>query len=153
PEYAIAVFGVSRAGGISTTVNPLSTAGEIRTQLRDSGARYLLTLPPFLSCCLDAVQGTRVQEIYVFGEAEGAKPATELMAAGGPAPAVSIDPARDLVTLPYSSGTTGVAKGVMLTHRNVVANMAQVQSLLRIQPADVSLAVAPFFHVLGLAVI
>jgi acyl-CoA synthetase (AMP-forming)/AMP-acid ligase II len=94
-----------------------------------------------------------VQEIFVFGAADGAKPAAELMAAGGRAPEVSIDPARDLVTLPYSSGTTGVAKGVMLTHRNVVANVAQVESLLRTEPADVSLAVAPFFHALGLAVI
>jgi len=153
PEFAIAVFGVSRAGGISTTVNPLSTASEIRAQLRDSGARYLLTLPLFLPCCREAVEGTQVQEIFVFGEADGAKPAAELMAAGGRAPEVSIDPARDLVTLPYSSGTTGVAKGVMLTHRNVVANVAQVQSLLRTEPADVSLAVAPFFHALGLAVI
>jgi acyl-CoA synthetase (AMP-forming)/AMP-acid ligase II len=150
PEYAVAVYGVSRAGGVSTTINPLCTPDEIRKQLQDSEARYLLTLPLLLPSCREAVEGTNVEQIFVLGEAAGATPVAALMDAGARAPEVSIDPARDLVTLPYSSGTTGMAKGVMLTHRNVVANVAQIQCLLRTDPEDVSLGVVPFFHILGL---
>jgi acyl-CoA synthetase (AMP-forming)/AMP-acid ligase II len=150
PEYAVAVYGVSRAGGVSTTINPLYKPEEVRKQLQDSLARYLLTLPLLLPSCREAVEGTNVEQIFVLGEAAGATPVAALMGAGVRAPEVSIDPARDLVTLPYSSGTTGVAKGVMLTHRNVVANVAQIQTLLRTEPEDVVLGVVPFFHIFGL---
>jgi acyl-CoA synthetase (AMP-forming)/AMP-acid ligase II len=153
PEYAIAVYGVSRAGGVSTTVNPLYTPGEIHKQLQDSEARLLLTIPPFLPACREAIQGTRVEEIVVLGEAEGVRSLSDLMATGDRAPEVSIDPARDLVFMPYSSGTSGVPKGVMLTHRNVVANVAQVQAVLKTEPTDVGIAVLPFFHIYGLSVI
>jgi acyl-CoA synthetase (AMP-forming)/AMP-acid ligase II len=153
PEYAVAVYGVSRAGGVSTTINPLYKPEEVRKQLQDSEARYLLTLPLLLPSCREAVEGTNVEQIFVLSEAEGATPVAALMGAGVPAPEVSIDPARDLVTLPYSSGTTGTAKGVMLTHRNVVANVAQMQSLERREPEDVLLGVVPFFHAAGLHVV
>ena len=69
-----------------------------------------------------------MEEVFVFGEAEGATPfASLLLAAGTTPPTVGIDPADDLVALPYSSGTTGLPKGVMLTHRNLVANVCQWQ--------------------------
>ena len=66
----------------------------------------------------------------MVGEAEGAAPFSELIGDPADAPEVEIDPAEDLAVLPYSSGTTGLPKGVMLTHRNLVANLAQTQAAL-----------------------
>ena len=74
PEYAIAFLGVSTAGGVNTTINPLCTAEELHRQLVDSGAKLLVSLPAFLDKVLEAVKGTAVEEIFIFGEAEGATP-------------------------------------------------------------------------------
>ncbi|HEY4727508.1 MAG TPA: AMP-binding protein, partial [Actinomycetes bacterium] len=72
-----------------------------------------------------------------------------LLTAGGAAPEVRIDPASDLAALPYSSGTTGLPKGVELTHANLVANARQTQAAIGLTADDVVLAVAPFFHAMG----
>jgi len=74
---------------------------------------------------------SKVEEIVVFGEAEGAVAFSSLMVDAS-APDVHIDPAEDLVALPYSSGTTGFSKGVMLTHRNLVANLVQTTACINI---------------------
>src|SRR5215467_9586798 len=67
PEYAVIFHAVASLGGINTTVNPLYTAGELAKQLRDSGARFLITLPAFLDKAKEAAAASRVEEIYVFG--------------------------------------------------------------------------------------
>jgi acyl-CoA synthetase (AMP-forming)/AMP-acid ligase II len=153
PEYAIAFHGVAAAGGINTTINPTYTAEEVNFQLTDSRARYLLTIPPFMETALEAVQGTDVEEIFVLGEGPGATPFTDLLAAEPFTGQVEVDPADDLVVLPYSSGTTGLPKGVMLTHRNLVANLAQGEPVLTIEDDDVVVAVLPFFHIYGMEVL
>jgi acyl-CoA synthetase (AMP-forming)/AMP-acid ligase II len=76
------------------------------------------------------------------------------MAAGGEAPAATVDPRRDLAVLPYSSGTTGLPKGVMLTHYNLVANILQSSCVMTALDEDSTmLGVLPFFHIYGLVVI
>ena len=80
PEYAIAFLGVSTAGGVNTTINPLYTAEELHRQLVDSGAKLLVSVPAFLDKMLEAVKGAAVEEIFVFGEAEGATPFAALAA-------------------------------------------------------------------------
>ncbi len=87
-----------------------------------------------------------------IGAADGATPLDALM--GEPLRAQApVDPATHVVSLPYSSGTTGLPKGVMLTHRNLVANVAQVEAMLDIRPGDVTLAFLPYFHIYGMTVL
>ena len=69
------------------------------------------------------------------------------------APAGKVDPAHDVVALPYSSGTTGLPKGVMLTHRNLVANLAQIEFSDQSAPGDHLVGVLPFFHIYGMLVV
>jgi acyl-CoA synthetase (AMP-forming)/AMP-acid ligase II len=95
-----------------------------------------------------------VEEVFVFGEAKGATPFITLLPATGTAqPTVGIDPATDLVAFPYSSGTTGLAKGVMLTHRNLIATLVQWNAVLPTRPQDRLIAVLPFFHTYGLGLL
>jgi len=156
PEYALAFFGVAAAGGTATTINPLYTVEELAFQLNDARARYLLTIPMFLDRAREAAACSGVEEIFVLGEApdgSGATPFAALLQAGDQPPAVRIDPAEDLVVLPYSSGTTGLPKGVMLTHRNLVGNLAQCQPMFDLGSDERLIAVLPFFHIYGLVVL
>jgi acyl-CoA synthetase (AMP-forming)/AMP-acid ligase II len=70
PEYALAFHGAVMVGGVVTTANPLYTPEELGHQLRDTGAKYLVTVPPFLDKACEAARGTAVREIFVFGETQ-----------------------------------------------------------------------------------
>jgi acyl-CoA synthetase (AMP-forming)/AMP-acid ligase II len=150
PEYPVVFHGAVSAGGAVTTLNPLYTVGEIAGQLRSSGARWLVTVPGLAAKAKEAGGGL---EIIVVGDdgapVPGTVPLSSLLA--GPAlPAAPVDPAADLAALPYSSGTTGLSKGVMLTHRNLLASMAVLDSAVHLTEDDVALAVLPFFHIYGM---
>src|SRR5262249_24042639 len=156
PEYAVIFLAVASLGGINTTANPLYTADELAKQVADSGARFLVTAAPFLAPAKAAAGKSAVEEIFVFGPADGATPFSDLLQAGSDPPAVRIDPREDLVALPYSSGTTGLPKGVMLTHRNLVANLCQCHGMRNWEgfgEQDTIMAVLPFFHIYGMVVI
>ena len=153
PDYAVAFHAVSLLGGIVTTVNPLYTVEELSRQLKDAGAAYLVTAPPFLDKALEAAKDAGLRQVFVFGEAPGATPFDSLLSGGGELPPVSIDARNDVVALPYSSGTTGMPKGVMLTHRNLVANILQCDAVFGLRQDDVTLGVLPFFHIYGMVVI
>src|SRR5712664_176288 len=153
PEYAVVFLGVAMAGGINTTVNPLYTADELATQLNDSGARFLVTVPAFLEKAKAAAAKSKVEEVFVFGAAEGARSFTDLLRAGDTPRAVPIDPAADLVALPYSSGTTGLPKGVMLTHRNLVAMLRLMETNEAFSGDDTMICVVPMYHLYGLHIV
>ena len=110
PEYAVAFHGVASGGGVNTTANPLLTEDELSKQLLDSGARLLVTVPELLEKATAAAQRSGVEEVFVYGEADDAMPFASLVQTRGEPPEVAIDPAEDVVALPYSSGTTGLPK-------------------------------------------
>jgi acyl-CoA synthetase (AMP-forming)/AMP-acid ligase II len=121
-EFAVAFYGGLAAGGVITPVNPLYTDDEIARQLLDSGARYVLTVPPLLEKVASAAhQGVR--EIFVVGEADGTTSFRNLLESNCEPPSVSICAREDVAVLPYSSGTSGNPKGVMLTHANLTAGV------------------------------
>jgi acyl-CoA synthetase (AMP-forming)/AMP-acid ligase II len=153
PEYAVAFYGALLAGGTNTTINLLYTVEELAAQLTDARASYLLTIPPFLDKAIEAAGRSGVREVFVLGEAEGATPFAALLTSGHQPPRISIDPHRDLAVLPYSSGTTGLPKGVMLTHHNLVANLCQLQAVADLEQEEIGVAVLPFFHLYGQVVL
>lgn len=147
---------IAAIGAIATTVNPLYTVEELVKQLKDSKARLIVTVSVFLDKALAAQKETAIEEVFVFGEAEGATPFASLLKNDGslyPEESPITDPKKDLICLPYSSGTSGVAKGVCLSHYNVVANLQQAMKILIVKEEDVALGVLPFFHIYGMVVI
>lgn len=157
--YPAVFYAASRAGAAVTTVHPQSTAEEFATQLHDSGARWIVTVSPLLDVARTAAERTGgVSEIFVCDKAEGHRSVLAMSgaaeraeaAAADAATGAALDPATDLAALPYSSGTTGSPKGVMLTHRNIATNLAQLYEVVPHRPGDRVLAVLPFFHIYGL---
>jgi acyl-CoA synthetase (AMP-forming)/AMP-acid ligase II len=138
PEWAVAFHAVIAVGGIVTSINPLLTPGEVAKQLRDARAKAVLVFAP-LRDALAATEKVWTLDALPAGDGDVGDP--------------GIDPAADLAALPFSSGTTGISKGVMLTHRNLVANIEQIRAIHRIGPDDTLAGVLPFFHIYGQTVV
>jgi acyl-CoA synthetase (AMP-forming)/AMP-acid ligase II len=153
PEYAIAFLGVARLGGVCTMVSPLFNEAELSTQLKDSGATYLLTDPQLADTAIAAARNVNISEVFALGEIAGATSFCSLLDNSGSVPAVEIDPRSDIVALPYSSGTTGLPKGVMLTHYNLVAMLAQMETADVLRSQDTTICVVPCYHLYGLHIV
>ena len=151
PEYAVVFHGLAYAGATITTLNPTYGPEEIAFQLRDSGASAIVTVGAFEETARAAAAQAGVERVVMIGPG-GGTPLQELF--GEPLSAqVPVDFAAHVVVLPYSSGTTGFPKGVMLTHKNLVANLAQTAAHLSLDESDVCFAVLPFFHIYGMQVL
>src|SRR5882672_4706182 len=178
PEYAIAFHAVATLGGITTPINPVYTVEEVGHQLRDAGAKYLVTVPETIEKALSAAKIADIKETFVFGalsepgadrgpqagsplgvvdatgpDSDEYTPFNALLESNGIVPDVEINPREDLVVLPYSSGTTGLPKGVMLTHYNLVANLSQMEGLEFLLESDTLVCFLPWFHIYGLVVV
>lgn len=152
PEYAVVFHAVSRLGASLTTVNPSYTVEELAYQLKDAGARMIITTAALVEKARAAIASIGVAiDLITIDEVAGVPSLTSTMVDADP-PDVTINPDHDIVVLPYSSGTTGLPKGVMLTHRNLVANLLQIDAM---EPAEMPalLGVLPFFHIYGMVVI
>jgi acyl-CoA synthetase (AMP-forming)/AMP-acid ligase II len=145
PEYAIAFHAVAALGAVCTTINPVYTVDELAFQLEHSGARALLADPAALDRAREAADRAGVDQVRIIDELLDGDP-------GDAAPDTPAGP-EDLVALPYSSGTTGLPKGVMLTHRNLVANILQTSAQQPVTTDDTLVGVLPLFHIYGLTVV
>lgn len=152
-EFPIIYFAILSVGGIATLISSMATVREVCYQLNDTNAQYIFTAPAMASIAKEAAGQCGLKEVFVVGESEGCQPISELFKDDGKSfpKYVEINPKEDVAILPYSSGTTGLPKGVMLTHFNLSANIQQLvdAGFYDTTLNDNVLGVAPFFHVLG----
>ncbi|MEM7392482.1 MAG: long-chain fatty acid--CoA ligase, partial [Verrucomicrobiota bacterium] len=149
--FAIAYFGIVKAGATVVPINLLLTPGEISYILNDSGARGLIYFDAFAGH-VDAVRES-IPEVSVYvrisAEASDSEDLSfaELLQTEAEPPIVDFEPQEDLVVIIYTSGTTGKPKGAMLTHANLAANTTSVREHLQLEPGkDIILLVLPMFH-------
>ncbi|MCO1660966.1 AMP-binding protein [Pseudonocardia humida] len=153
PVYAVAVHGIVAAGAAVTPINPAFTAAEIAKVLRASGASVVIAAVPAAAAVAEAADAAGVAHRFALGEHPGFRPFAELRGCGLAAPRIEVDPATAVAALPFSSGTTGLPKGVRLTHRNLVANLEQNRVGWPVGADEVLPASLPFFHIYGFTII
>ena len=151
PEYCVIFHAVAWAGGTITTLNPTYTSSEIHHQLKDSGANFLITIPEILKTAQQGIALLEDIQICIIGEADSIPSLLNFY--GTPLEQqVAIDLDKHTLVLPYSSGTTGLPKGVCLSHRNLVMNVDQTATAAEFQKGETAAAFLPFFHIYGMTV-
>lgn len=169
PEFPIAMLGAAGIGMPVTTVNPIYTAEEIARQMQNSGATVVITIPSMADTMREVASlCPAIRRLIVVGGAEeGFVSMREMFQDSGEYfnENIEIDPFEDIFVLPYSSGTTGLPKGVMLTHATVCANIQQVlhpgtsRTMQTVssngldQFQEVYICVLPFFHIYGMVAV
>jgi len=150
PLYVVACYAIMRAGAVFTPINPLLAAAEINKQLSDSAATTVINTTNIDAKVTEAATGTAVRWRYALDGTGAGSLAALATARQGALPVT--DPSS-LAALPYSSGTTGTSKGVMLSHRNLVASLEQHRAFWNVSDSDVLCASVPMFHVYGFNVV
>ncbi|MEO8161924.1 MAG: AMP-binding protein, partial [Arenimonas sp.] len=180
-QYPIAIFGVLRAGLTVVNTNPMYTGRELRHQLKDSGAKVIVVMEMFAHTLAEVIADTQVQQVvttcvgdllsfpkgalinFMLKHVKKAVPDYALpgsikfrtaleRGAKHPFPEVDIRP-EDIAFLQYTGGTTGVAKGAMLTHRNLVANMQQSSAWISkdcVPGKEIIITALPLYHIFAL---
>jgi long-chain acyl-CoA synthetase len=154
PQFVIAYFGILKAGGVVVPMNVLLKAPEIEFQLRDSGARTLITYGAFLDESAKAADAAGLASLYVVA-ATGA-PATgtafeALLAGDPPGPQLARRSPADPAVIIYTSGTTGTPKGAELSHISLYMNADIPGRLFEFGTDDTVVVALPLFHVFGLS--
>jgi acyl-CoA synthetase (AMP-forming)/AMP-acid ligase II len=159
PAFAVAFHAIASSGAAVTPMNPAATAGEMAAQFRAAGVRAVVAAEQAVRPAAEAADLAGGPDLLVLGTHPGLRSfgsvvehGRSLIDAGAAPPAVA-DPGTALAAVPYSSGTGGAPKGVMLTHRNLVACVAQHRPIYRLTDRDVLVAVIPFFHIYGMSMI
>lgn len=154
-EFAITYHAATLAGGIPTLLNPSYREREIRYQLENSGAVFLVTDAPLLeNVNLAGLAGLRRVFTTRHERAGCENFASLLRPTSAKFPEAIQKPQEIIAALPYSSGTTGLPKGVMLSHYNLVANVYQIvgPNAAPLTPDEVMLCFLPLYHIYGLTV-
>ncbi|CAK9325753.1 unnamed protein product [Citrullus colocynthis] len=154
PEFVFAFLGASFAGAISTTANPLYKPGEIARQAVTARAKVIITQAEFVEKVRGFAVENGVKILCTDSPPAGCFRFSEVMEADeNEIPAVKIN-SNDVVALPFSSGTTGIPKGVMLTHKSLVTSVAQQvdgeNPNVNLNSNDVIICVLPLFHIYSL---
>jgi long-chain acyl-CoA synthetase len=164
PEYVVGFFGALRAGATTTQVNPLYVGRELEHIVSNSGSETVIVHSMMYGKVKDVQRRTPLKRVIVVGEPEGGLKDDDTIfdefigRGSGGAPAVEIDPEKDLASIQYTGGTTGVSKGAMLTHSNLLGGVQQTIDLLIEDPSTFPengkvVAVAPFFHIFGMTMV
>jgi acyl-CoA synthetase (AMP-forming)/AMP-acid ligase II len=154
--YPVAFHGILLAGLVLSPISPLYTSEEIAYQLRDSGARAVITAQDGVDRVSDAAHRTSVAHVLTLeGSTSPPEDRSRVVVEDAwrreRAPRERSPMESSIAVLPYSSGTTGSPKGVLLSHSNIVANIAQFERMINVEPrVDRQIAVLPFFHIYGL---
>lgn len=153
-EYPIIFYGVAFLGGVLTTVNPLYSSKDLERQLRISGAKYVVTISQLAENAKDAAASAGVVSVIALGEAPGCESLSSLLSDDGTAfpEHVQINTKEDVIVLPFSSGTTGLSKGVMMTHYNLVAGLVLLFDNNVVPDNAIVLNLLPFYHIYALLV-
>jgi long-chain acyl-CoA synthetase len=153
-EFVIAFYGTLKAGGVVNPINAQSKEREIRFQIQDAGATAVLyhaVLAPVVDAVRAELSGVRVFAVTGDVAPSGVERFDDLLLADEPDLVISGQVGmNDLAALPYTSGTTGFPKGVMLTHANLTANQQQFFAAVPVSRDDVFLNVLPYFHIYAL---
>ena len=169
PNYAVGFLGIMMAGAIVSTANTIYTAHELHKQLITAGTRIIVTTAElFASVVEKAIENTAIRGVVLLDvdtsrsvtAASGVRVvsfAQLLETSAASLPRLSVDAAKDTAVIPFSSGTTGLPKGVMLSHRNLIANVAQMcthEDMLQLgSDSESVLCVMPFYHIYGMIVL
>jgi long-chain acyl-CoA synthetase len=165
PAYVFACYAALELGAVIVNISPANQGAELAQILSDSGAKVLVALDVFLPGVYKVLPGSPVQHLLVSSVQglekklpvpEGSpapRALEELFKPGAPAPKVEVGKG-DLAVLQYTSGATGTPKGVMLTHGNLLASVAQTRAWMTAEepPNAGVVCMIPFFHVFGLTV-
>ncbi len=160
PELVVGFYGILKAGAVPVPCNVMYRAEELSYHLNDSGARTLLCEAPLFPTAQSILADTLVSTVIVAGgevvgenSEQTALAWEDLLAIAKPPDTLPyLDVERDLALLPYTGGTTGVPKGAMLTHANMVANAVQFRDWFGYEPGqEVFVATLPLFHIGGIA--
>lgn len=163
PHYFFSLFGVFRLGGIVVQVNPMYVEREIEYVLNDSESEYMVVFDALYARVKHVQPNTSLKKIIVVGFggdriklAEGDQYFDDFLTKDLSVPEISIDQNEDVAILQYTGGTTGISKGVMLTHHNLLANIVQVCDFIYKGVDDKPdnfkiISVLPMFHVFGLS--
>src|SRR5437016_2534091 len=153
-EFVIAFYGTLKAGGVVNPINAQSKEREVRFEAGDAGATAGLehaALAPVVDAVRAELKGVRAFAVTGDDAPSGVERFNDLLRADGPNVGVSVQVGmNDLAALPYTSGTTGFPKGVMLTHANLTANQQQFFAAVPVRRSDVFLNVLPYFHIYAL---
>jgi len=162
PQYVISYYGILTVGGIVTQINPMSVERELKELLNDSGTETIVVLNSLYTTVKPLIEDTNLRKIIVVnltGTEENYEEAISfgsfLQSGNQELKPVSIDSHEDVAILQYTGGTTGRSKGVMLTHRNLYANIMQQGEFFKgaFNPGcERVLSIIPFFHVYGMTV-
>jgi long-chain acyl-CoA synthetase len=154
PQFLVAYFGILKTGGVVMPLNVMLKAPEVEFQLRNSGARTLITWEGILGDAAKGAAAAGVGEIYAVGheqDAPGAAPFEALVASSADGRRLAPRAPTDTAVIIYTSGTTGRPKGAELTHLQLYMNADIPGRLFDVQPEDIVITVLPLFHVFGLS--